>query len=141
MRWGAALRDIALIIAATLLATLPIAYTQGYRGVPFAQTLGALGVSSALIMVFGFALSGALSRERRWRHASVVAVGLWLTGVVNVVLMPKLLALWLVSCIPVLVFMGLGVSLSFLFVRPTREGVGSLLQSDAPNTPSPPELK
>ena len=139
MRWGAAIRDIALIAATAVAVRGVIIYTSGYAGVARARKLAALDLSIIPVLIIGFAISGALARERRWRHGFVVAAGLWLLEFVYVVFTPSLLLPWLFSWILAFSFMGLGVSLSYLFVRPTRGGGGLLARSDAPNTPTPRE--
>jgi hypothetical protein len=123
----------------TIIVSVPFSYRMSYAGVPFARILDSLGLLVALTTTVGFAISAAIARTHRWRHVFVVAVGVWLTGIVNVVFMPHILLSWLFALIPLLMFAAIGVGLSFLFVRPHRDGHGPLAQSGEPGTPTPPE--
>ena len=156
MRWGAAIRDIVVIITSVVITGVVISYSAGYAGVRFADAMVRLGLMTALIMTIGFAISGVHARTHRWRHAFVVAVGVWLTGFfldvlvavglwlkgfVNVRMVPAMLLSWLVSCVPIFICMGLGVSLSFLFVRSTGQGPGAIAETRQSDLTTPPELQ
>jgi len=135
MKWGAAVRDILVLVALNALAGLLIGHF--HVGIPTEQR--ALGLANVLIFITGFAISGALAREGRWRHVLVVALGLWLTGVVNAVRLPSAFVPWLLSWIPMTICMGLGVGLSYLFVRPTRGAQARVSEREAPHAPVTPE--
>jgi hypothetical protein len=80
-------------------------------------TLDVIGLSSLFWGVVGFTISGCLARDNRWRHLAVVALIFWLVCLVNVVLGMTPVTSWAVGFLLILLMMGLGGGLSYLFVR------------------------
>lgn len=81
--------------------------------------MAALAISNLLLGSIGFCLAGCLTRTDRWKHLLVVALIVWLFGLVNVAFFHVNFVQWVFSAIAVLVMMGVGGGLSFLFVKET----------------------
>ena len=74
----------------------------------------------------GFAISGCLAKVQRFKHLLMVAVGLWLVSFVNVAMGLTPVQFWAVGFLLILLMMGLGGGLSYLFVRtPQTEPVST----------------
>jgi FtsH-binding integral membrane protein len=74
----------------------------------------ALFVSNTIFSILGFTISGCLVGGRRWKHLLVVALLVWLTGLINLFFGVTFIE-WLFSIVALLVFMAIGGGLSYLF--------------------------
>ena len=56
----------------------------------------ALGLSNILLGIVGFTIAGCLAPPgNRWRHLSLVAVGVWLSGLINVAFFGVTIPRWI----------------------------------------------
>ena len=117
-----------LVFASSLLAVQLIA-AMGAQATP-----EAIGLSSMFWGVVGFTISGCLAKASRWRHLAVVALVFWLACAVNVVLDMTPITAWMAGSILILIMMGLGGGLSYLFVRPPQTEPSS--QPTSPISPA-----
>ena len=111
------LRDIVVIWIATFCGGCIIgvaAATQSLSSSTF--TIG-IAVSNLLISTALLTASACLApRGNRWAHIGYVALGLWLTSIVNT-LMGVSLVMWLFGCIPIAICAAIGGGLSYVFKR------------------------
>jgi hypothetical protein len=75
----------------------------------------ALAVSNIIFGSIGFAISGSLVKVNRFHHLGVVAIGVWLVSLINVIAFGLSFANWALSIVIILIMMGLGGAISFLF--------------------------
>jgi hypothetical protein len=112
VRFGPIVRDVAIIVALTFVGGFII----GFFGILRTQFgMLAIVISNLVLGTFGFVISGCLARGNRWRHLAYVALGVWLFGLVNVVVMGIGIIPWIFSSIAVAVMMGIGGALSCVF--------------------------
>jgi FtsH-binding integral membrane protein len=79
------LRDVVAIFVLTFLWGFAVSVASNLA--PQARLfLAARVIGTFAILVLGFAASGILSPEKRWRHLSLVAAGLWIVGVMHAVI-------------------------------------------------------
>lgn len=76
-----------------------------------------IGLSNIFWGTVGFAISGCLAKVRRFQHLFMVAIGLWLVSFVNVAMGLTPLPTWAAGLVLILVMMGVGGGLSYLFVK------------------------
>ena len=79
------LRDIVAIFVLTYLWGFAVSIASNLA--PQARLfLAARVIGTFTILVLGFVASGILTPEKKWRHLSLVAVGLWIIGVMHAVI-------------------------------------------------------
>jgi hypothetical protein len=115
INWIAVARDVTILFV--------LVFGSSFLAVQLITAMGAdatpdvIGLSSLFWGIVGFTISGCLMKVDRWTHLAVVALVFWLVCVVNVVLGMTPITAWLAGSILVLIMMGLGGGLSYLFVR------------------------
>ncbi len=112
-------RDVSIVfglVLASSFAAAQIIQAMGQEVTPLV-----IGLSNIFWGTVGFAISGCLAKVQRFKHLFIVAIGLWLVSFVNVAMGLTPLPVWAVGFLLILVMMGLGGGLSYLFVR-TPEG-------------------
>ena len=77
----------------------------------------ALMASNFLLGTVAFTISGCLAPPGRWRHLGFVALGAWLTSLVNVVFFGVSVLQWMGGAIFMSIIMGLGGAISYAFKR------------------------
>ena len=115
LRLGHVIRDIGIIWILTGLAGFVIGMAAG--NVDSTQSVTALGLANIIFGSIGFAISGSLARSNRWKHLIAVAIGVWLTSFINVFLVGVSVGQWIISIFLVLVMMGIGGLISYIFNR------------------------
>jgi hypothetical protein len=130
VNWIAVARDVSIVFGLVLVSSF--AAVQIVQGMGGEVTPLVIGLSNIFWGTVGFTISGCLARVQRFKHLFVVAVGLWLASFVNVAMGLTPVQFWAVGFFLILLMMGLGGGLSYLFVR-TPRAVASL-PSD-PNSP------
>jgi hypothetical protein len=113
--WISVARDVAIVLFLTFIGGVIIGVAGGGRDL----SMTALAISNLLLGSIGFCIAGCLTRVDRWKHLLVVALIVWLFGLVNVAFFHVNLVQWLFSSIAVLLMMAIGGGLSFLFVKET----------------------
>ena len=115
INWKAVARDVTIVFG--------LVFASSYLAVQLVTVMGddvtadVIGYSNIFWGTVGFTISGSLARTNRWKHLFVVALGLWLVSFVNVVVGMTPIQVWAVGLLLILVMMGLGGGLSYLFVR------------------------
>ncbi|MFC1764681.1 hypothetical protein ACFL6U_21755 [Planctomycetota bacterium] len=113
MKWGAIIRDIVIIWILTALAGFVI----GIMGTENERFMLAIAFANMLFGSVGFCISGCLAKINRWKHLNHVALGVWLVGLVNVIIGPFPIRSWFFGIIALYIMMGLGGATSYLFVK------------------------
>jgi len=133
MRWGAIIRDVIIIWILTALAGFVVGITgaEGNRYV--------LGIAFANLIfgTVGFCISGCLSKSNRWKHLNIVALGVWLVGLINVSIIPITIISWFFGIIFIYIMMGIGGGLSCIFVKTPKviePNIGQIQTSEDEST-------
>lgn len=113
--WISVARDVAIVLFLTFIGGVIIGIAGGGRSL----SMAALAISNLLLGSIGFCIAGCLTRTDRWKHLLVVALIVWLFGLVNVAFFNVNFVQWVFSAIAVLLMMAVGGGLSFLFVTET----------------------
>jgi len=112
MAWKAIIRDVFIVYVMTFIA----GFVLGFMGVASPATLS---LATLIFGTIGFAISGCLAKVNRFSHLIKVAFGLWLVSLSNIFILGTTVSQWLLSAIIILIMMGAGGGISFLFVRNT----------------------
>ncbi len=113
--WKGVARDVAIVFVLTFLGGLVVGFTSSLTGAEI--NILAVALSNIVFGTVGFAISGCIVKLNRFKHLYQVALGVWLLSLINVALGVVNVQQWLVSILSVLLMMGLGGGLSYLFVR------------------------
>ena len=119
IRWSALIRDVSIVVGLVLASSFAAA--QIIQAMGEEVTALVIGLSNFFWGTVGFTISGCLAKTERFKHLFMVAVGLWLVSFVNVVMGLTPVQFWAVGFLLVLLMMGLGGGLSYLFVRTPQE--------------------
>jgi len=112
-------RDVSIVfglVLASSFAAAQIVQAMGGEVTPLV-----IGLSNIFWGTVGFTISGCLAKVQRFKHLFIVAIGLWLVSFVNVAMGLTPLPVWAVGFLLILVMMGLGGGLSYLFVSTPQE--------------------
>ncbi len=115
IEWKGVARDVAIVFVLTFLGGLVVGFTSSLTGGEV--NVLAIALSNIIFGTVGFTISGCIVKINRFRHLYQVALGVWLLSLVNVALGLVDIQQWLVSILSVLLMMGMGGGLSYLFVR------------------------
>ena len=124
-------RDVSIVFGLVLASSFAAA--QIIQAMGEEVTAGVIGLSNFFWGTVGFTISGCLARVQRFKHLLMVAVGLWLVSFVNVAMGLTPLLMQVAGLLLILLMMGLGGGLSYLFVRTPK--IDQLPSSD--QNPSP----
>lgn len=113
MRWGAIIRDVIIIWILTALA----GFVVGITGAEGDQFVLGIALANLIFGTVGFCISGCLAKCNRWKHLNMVAVGVWLVSLMNIVIMRITISSWFFGIIFIYIMMGIGGGLSCIFVR------------------------
>jgi hypothetical protein len=114
MNLKAVIRDVLIIFALTYLSGFVIGLSGAAKG---ANYLAAIAIGNIIFSIVGFTISGALARTNRFKHLVQVALGVWLLGLINIFLVGTTIKAWALSVIFIVIAMGIGGLLSYLFAR------------------------
>ena len=114
--WIGVLRDIIIIWVLTFLG----GFFVGLTGVRGERGQLAISVLAILLMIVGFTISGCIVKVNRFKHLFVVALGVWITSIVNIFLGISDLVTWILCIITIVFSMLIGGALSLIFVRPPK---------------------
>ena len=118
LRIGAVIRDVGIIMILTALAGVVLGI--GMSNASEEELLGAAALANIVFGTVGFVISGARVPSGRWKHLFAVAIGLWLAGILNVVLGIVDGGSWFISVFLILLMMAIGGGISYLFNRGQR---------------------
>jgi len=120
INWIAVARDVSIVFGLVLVSSFAAA--QLIQATGEEVTALVIGLSNFFWGTVGFTISGCLAKTQRFKHLFIVAIGLWLVSFVNVAMGLTPVQVWAVGFLLILLMMGLGGGLSYLFVR-TPQGV------------------
>lgn len=113
IQWGRVLRDVALVFLLTFFGGFIVGASAQLAGKT--PPPGGIALSNLLFGTLGFLISGCFAPPERFKHLTIVALGAWLSGIVNVFFGVPIIH-WVGSILFTFLVMGLGGSLSFLLV-------------------------
>jgi hypothetical protein len=108
-------RDVSIVFGLVLASSFAAAQIVQAMGEEVTPVV--IGLSNIFWGTVGFTISGCLARVKRFKHLFMVAVGLWLVSSVNVMMGLTPLPAWAAGFLLILLMMGLGGCLSYLFVK------------------------
>lgn len=113
IEWIRVLRDVLMVV---VLATLG---TVGFGYLMVGQPVWTQYAAMLVILSAGFAVSGSLAGEGRFRHLAIVALGVWLVNVVDSLQQPERLPANIIQGFIAVGFaMGVGWAISLAIKRP-----------------------
>lgn len=116
VRIGPIIRDVVIVWVLTAIGGFVIGVSGGSQGDPRRHQV-ALVISNFLLGSIGFTIAGCLAPRPRWNHLAYVALGAWLTGLINVVFFHVTITQWMFSALFMGIIMGIGGALSYVFRR------------------------
>jgi hypothetical protein len=123
-------RDVSIVfglVVASSFIAVKIIQGAGDEATPLV-----IGLSNIFWGTVGFTISGCLARVQRFKHLFMVALGLWLLSFVNVAMGLTPLPVWVAGFLLILVMMGLGGGLSYLFVKAPKDDQPTPVAQDPP---------
>ena len=118
-RIGPIIRDVVIVWVLTAIGGFVIGLTGGAQRNP-QQMMLAIVASNFLLGTIAFTISGCLAPAPRWRHLAFVALGSWITSLINVAVLNVTIAQWFFSIIFLSIIMGIGGGLSYIFKKDTK---------------------
>ena len=113
--WKGVARDVGIVFVLTFLGGLVVGFTTSLTGAEV--NILAVALSNIVFGTVGFTISGCIVKTNRFKHLYQVALGVWLLSLINVAFGMVDIQQWLLSILSVLLMMGMGGGLSYLFVR------------------------
>jgi len=117
MRVGPIIRDVVIVWVLTAMGGFVAGVATGGPQRDAQRFMLAIAASNLLLGTVGFTIAGCLAPHGRWRHLCVVAVGVWIAGLINVAFFGVTILQWIGSLIFVAVITGVGGALSHVFKR------------------------
>jgi len=115
-RIGPIIRDVAIVWVLTAIGGFVIGVSGGSHGDPRRHQV-ALVISNFLLGTVGFMIAGCLAPRPRWNHLAYVALGAWLTSLINVIFFHVTVPQWMFSALFMGIIMAVGGGLSYVFKR------------------------
>lgn len=116
MNWKVVIRDSLIFMGLTFLGGIVVGFVFGLLGERASPKMQiGIAFSNILFGIFAFTISGCLVKANRFRHLFFVALVTWLLSLINL-FFGYSFSQWLLGAITMLIMMGLGGALSFLFV-------------------------
>ena len=138
INWIAVARDVSIVVGLVLVSSFAAAQIIQAQGGEVTALV--IGLSNFFWGTVGFTISGCLARIQRFKHLFIVAIGLWLVSFVNVAMGLTPVQMWATGFLLILLMMGLGGGLSYLFVpMPQARQPTSTGQSNPPAGESNPK--
>ncbi|MGH7260808.1 MAG: hypothetical protein ACREI9_09025 [Nitrospiraceae bacterium] len=125
--WKGLARDVGIVFVLTFIGGLVVGFTSSLTGAEV--NILAIALSNIVFGTVGFTISGCIVKINRFKHLYRVALGVWLLSLMNVAFGMVDIQQWLVSILSVLLMMGMGGGLSYLFVRTPPAGSATLPDS------------
>ena len=109
---GTIIRDVVIIVVLTAIGGFVIGLSGGLRS---STGMIAIAVSNLLLGTVGFIISACLAHGNRWRHLWIVALGVWIFGIVNIMFFGFSIGQWIASAFAIALMTGAGGGLSYVF--------------------------
>ena len=117
IRIGPIARDVAIVWVLTAIGGFVAGVATGGPQVDGQRFMIAVAISNTLLGTVAFTIAGCLAPPNRWRHLGFVALGAWLTSLINVAFFNVTIAQWFSGVRFVAIIMGLGGAVSYIFKR------------------------
>lgn len=121
VRVGPIIRDIVIVWVLTAVGGLVAGVATGGPERDAQRFMLAVAVSNCLLGTVAFTIAGYLAPPARWRHLYFVALGAWLTSLINIVFLDFSILQWIGAAIFMAMFtaiiMGIGGAISYLFKK------------------------
>ncbi|MEI7809490.1 MAG: hypothetical protein WCJ07_13510 [Verrucomicrobiota bacterium] len=120
IRVGPIIRDIVIVWILTAMGGFVAGFAAGGRQKDPQAFALALAASNFLLGTVAFTIAGCLAPPERWRHLGFVAIGAWLTSLINVLFFGVTVPQWIFGGVFMAIIMGFGGAISYVFKkRPT----------------------
>lgn len=119
--WRNVIRDTLIMFGLTFSGGFVFGFFGQILGLGWSFMLPIINISTIVLTVVGFTISGAIAKEERFKHLFLVAIGFWITGLNNVLFGFASMITWFISIILILVLMGIGGAMSFIFVPSSKK--------------------
>lgn len=139
VRLGPIIRDIVIVWVLTAIGGFVAGVATGGPERDAPRFMLALMVSGLLLGTVAFTIAGCLAPPARWRHLGFVALGAWLTGLINVAFFGVSIPQWIEGAIFMGIIMGAGGAISYVFNRGPKP-FKPQVSPTATIPPSPPQL-
>jgi hypothetical protein len=120
LRIGPIIRDVVIVWVLTAMGGFVAGVATGGPQQDAQRFLLAVTLSNLLLGTVGFTIAGCLAPPGRWRHLAFVALGAWLTSLVNVLFFGVTIPQWISAAIFTAIIMGIGGGISYVFKRNTH---------------------
>ena len=117
VRIGSIIRDVVIVWVLTAMGGFVAGMATGGPQQDPNRFLIAVAISNLLLGTVAFTIAGCLAPGRRWIHLCLVALGAWLTSLINVIFFGVTLPQWISGAFFLAIIMGVGGGLSYLFKR------------------------
>ena len=110
------IRDVLIILVLTFVVGFGGGFVEGFFRLKL--PLLVFGLLNIGVVTIGFVISGLLAPATgRWTHLWLVAMGVWLFGLINVAISFITVMQWEASLAAILIAMGIGGGVSSLFKK------------------------
>ncbi|HWN07931.1 MAG TPA: hypothetical protein VNO50_01355 [Pyrinomonadaceae bacterium] len=107
---------VALVYGFTFVGGFIVGVVASTGGIPAPLAIVGVMISNLILSVLAFCIAGVLIKTERFKSLLVVAVICWLLSALNMSFIPEFTVIqWAFSLVFILVTMGAGGGLSFLF--------------------------
>jgi len=117
LRIGPIVRDVIIVWVLTSMGGFVVGFAMPAPHRDAQQYALALAVSNILFVTAGFTIAGCLAPPKKWRHLAFVALGTWLTSIINIVFFDTSIPQWIAGAIFLAVVMGLGGAISTVLMK------------------------
>ena len=119
VRIGQVVRDIILVWIFTAIGGFVVGLATAAGGPQHdpQRYILALAASNILLGTLAFTIVGCLAPTPRWRHLAFVALGSWVSSLINVLFFGFSIGQWIFTAFGMAIMMGLGGALSYLFKK------------------------
>jgi len=120
VRVGPIIRDVVIVWVLTAMGGFVAGLATGGPPRDAQRFMLAVMVSNFLLGTVAFTIAGCLAPPGRWRHLSFVALGAWVTSLINVVFFGVSIPQWIGGAIFIAIIMSIGGAISYVFKRDTK---------------------
>ena len=82
----AVIRDVIIVSIFAGVGGWLIGASAGLLGASLVALYPIIGLSNIILGTIAFCISGCMIQEDRWKHLAIVAIFVWLTSIVNVIM-------------------------------------------------------
>lgn len=115
------IKDALIIFILTAIGGFIIGVCKALLGISAENYLIAIGLSNVFFSIVGFLISAVKVKKSRFKHLFKVSFIVWILSSVNIILGYANVLQWCLSAVVILVSMGIGGGLSYIFVSESTE--------------------